>query len=96
VPTELWDVTRSRQAELDRRGACGGGFSKISAAHFGGSTARNKGATACANLLTIWRLAEGAQNKTRPGGEAEALVAQMKMVAGAGNHRKLTPLTTRC
>lgn len=31
---------------------CGGGFSKISAAHFGCSTARDKGPAACANLLT--------------------------------------------
>ncbi|WP_439598247.1 recombinase family protein [Falsiroseomonas sp.] len=36
-------------------GACGGGFSKISAEHFGCSTARNKGPTACTNLLTIRR-----------------------------------------
>ena len=36
-------------------GACGGGFSKISAAHFGCSTARNKGETACTNRLTIRR-----------------------------------------
>ena len=36
-------------------GACGGGFSKISAAHFGCSTARNKGPTACTNLLTVRR-----------------------------------------
>jgi site-specific DNA recombinase len=36
-------------------GACDGGFSKISAAHFGCSTARNKGPTACTNLLTVRR-----------------------------------------
>ena len=36
-----------------RCGVCGGGFSKISAAHFGCSTARNKGT--CDNLLTIRR-----------------------------------------
>ncbi len=34
---------------------CGGGFSKISAQHFGCSAARNKGPTACTNLLTIRR-----------------------------------------
>lgn len=34
---------------------CGGGFSKISATHFGCSTARNKGPTACTNLLTVRR-----------------------------------------
>ena len=36
-------------------GGGGGGFSKISAAHFGCSTARNKGPTACTNRLTIRR-----------------------------------------
>jgi DNA invertase Pin-like site-specific DNA recombinase len=35
--------------------ACGGGFSKISAEHFGCSTARNKGPTACTNRLTVRR-----------------------------------------
>ncbi len=34
---------------------CGGGYSKISAAHFGCSTARKKGETVCTNLLTIRR-----------------------------------------
>jgi len=38
-----------------RCGACGGGFSKVSAAHFGCSTAREKGATICANRLTVRR-----------------------------------------
>jgi hypothetical protein len=33
----------------------GGGFSKISAEHFGCSTARNKGPTACGTLLTVRR-----------------------------------------
>jgi hypothetical protein len=36
-------------------GVCGGGFSKISEAHFGCSTARNKGETVCGNRLTIRR-----------------------------------------
>jgi hypothetical protein len=36
-------------------GVCGGGFSKISQRHFGCSTARNKGPTACTNLRTIRR-----------------------------------------
>jgi hypothetical protein len=36
-------------------GLCGDGFSKISALHFGCSTARNNGPTACANRLTIRR-----------------------------------------
>lgn len=34
-------------------GACGGGFSKISAGDFGCSTAPNKGPTACGNRLTV-------------------------------------------
>jgi hypothetical protein len=38
-----------------RCGICGGGFSKISAAHFGCSTARNKGETVCGNRLSIRR-----------------------------------------
>jgi site-specific DNA recombinase len=38
-----------------RCGVCGGGFSKIRAAHFGCSTARNKGESVCANRLTIRR-----------------------------------------
>ena len=38
-----------------RCAGCGGGFSKISATHFGCSTARNKGPTACTNRLTIRR-----------------------------------------
>ena len=38
-----------------RCGVCGGGFSKISEAHFGCSTARNKGETVCGNRLTIRR-----------------------------------------
>ncbi|PWS36803.1 resolvase [Falsiroseomonas bella] len=36
-------------------GACGGGFSKMSVEHFGCSTARNKGPTACGNRLTVRR-----------------------------------------
>jgi hypothetical protein len=36
-------------------GECGGGFSKMSATHFGCSSARNKGPTACTNLLTVRR-----------------------------------------
>jgi ATP-dependent DNA ligase len=38
-----------------RCGVCGGGFSKISQQHFGCSTARNKGPTACTNLRAIRR-----------------------------------------
>ena len=36
-------------------GVCSGGFSKMSQNHFGCSTARNKGPTACTNRLTIRR-----------------------------------------
>ena len=45
-------------------------------------------------LGAILRLAEGARNKKRPGGDAEALLVQMKMVAGAGNHRQLHSATS--
>jgi site-specific DNA recombinase len=40
---------------LMRCGICGGGFSKISKEHFGCSTARNKGPTACTNLISVRR-----------------------------------------
>ena len=51
----FWSKQRPRHlfSGLMRCGLCGGGFSKISAAHFGCSTARNKGPTACTNLLTV-------------------------------------------
>ena len=53
----FWSKQRPRTlfSGLMRCGLCGGGFSKISAAHFGCSTARNKGGTACTNLRTIRR-----------------------------------------
>jgi site-specific DNA recombinase len=53
----FWTKQRPRYlfSGLMRCGVCGGGFSKISANHFGCSTARNKGSTACRNLLTIRR-----------------------------------------
>jgi site-specific DNA recombinase len=53
----FWSKQRPRYifSGLMRCGVCGGGFSKISAAHFGCSTARNKGETVCANRLTIRR-----------------------------------------
>ncbi len=56
-PGPFWSKQRPRYlfSGLMRSGACGGGFSKISAAHFGCSTARNKGSTACSNLLTVRR-----------------------------------------
>ena len=34
-------------------GCCGGGYSKTGARHFGCSTARNKGPSACTNMLTV-------------------------------------------
>ncbi len=51
----FWSKQRPRHlfSGLMRCGLCGGGFSKISAAHFGCSTARNKGPTTCTNLLTV-------------------------------------------
>jgi hypothetical protein len=52
-----WSQQRPRYifSGLMRCGVCGGGFSKSSALHFGCSTARNKGPTACMNRLTIRR-----------------------------------------
>ena len=56
-PAPFWSKQRPRYlfSGLMRCGICGGGFSKISAAHFGCSTARNKGPLACSNLLTLRR-----------------------------------------
>jgi hypothetical protein len=56
-PVALWSKRRPRYlfSGLMRCGVCGGGFSKISEAHFGCSTARNKGETVCRNRLTIRR-----------------------------------------
>jgi site-specific DNA recombinase len=53
----FWSKRRPRYlfSGLMRCGVCGGGFSKISAAHFGCSTTRNKGETVCGNRLTIRR-----------------------------------------
>lgn len=53
----FWAKQRPRYlfSGLMRCAGCGGGFSKISATHFGCSTARNKGPTACTNRLTIRR-----------------------------------------
>lgn len=55
VRAAFWDRRRPRYlfSGLMRCGACGGGFAKISAHHFGCSTARNKGT--CGNLPTIRR-----------------------------------------
>jgi len=51
----FWSKQRPRHlfSGLMRCGVCGGGFSKISPAHFGCSTARNKGPTSYTNLLTV-------------------------------------------
>ena len=46
-------------------------------------------------LAAILRLAEGARHANGPG-NAEALAAQIKLVAGAGNHRQLTPVRVAC
>ncbi|NPD69888.1 hypothetical protein HN018_04040 [Lichenicola cladoniae] len=57
TPRPFWSEQRPRYlfSGLMHCGVCGGGFSKISATHFGCSTARNKGPTACSNLRTIRR-----------------------------------------
>jgi len=54
-PRPFWSKHRPRYlfSGLMRCGGCGGGFSKISAEHFGCSTARNKGETQCTNRLTL-------------------------------------------
>ncbi|WP_171034290.1 zinc ribbon domain-containing protein [Lichenicoccus roseus] len=56
-PRPYWSKQRPRYlfSGLMQCGMCGGGFSKISALHFGCSTARNKGPMACGNLRTIRR-----------------------------------------
>ncbi len=56
-PAPFWSKQRPRYlfSGLIRCGVCGGGFSKISANHFGCSSARNKGPTTCTSLLTIRR-----------------------------------------
>jgi DNA invertase Pin-like site-specific DNA recombinase len=56
-PLPFWSKRRPRYifSGLMRCGVCGGGFSKISEAHFGCSTARNKGEAVCVNRLTIRR-----------------------------------------
>ena len=53
--SRFWTKQRPRHLFSGLMGCsvCGGGFSKISASHFGCSTARNKGPTACTNLLTV-------------------------------------------
>jgi DNA invertase Pin-like site-specific DNA recombinase len=57
APVPFWSKRRPRYlfSGLMRCGVCGGGFSKISEAHFGCSTARNKGEAVCGNRLTIRR-----------------------------------------
>jgi site-specific DNA recombinase len=57
APLPFWSKRRPRYlfSGLMRCGVCSGGFSKISKAHFGCSTARNKGETVCGNRLTIRR-----------------------------------------
>jgi DNA invertase Pin-like site-specific DNA recombinase len=56
-PAPFWAQHRPRYlfSGLMHCGICGGGFSKISAQHFGCSTARNKGPTVCTNVRTIRR-----------------------------------------
>jgi site-specific DNA recombinase len=54
---DVWERRRARYllSGLTRCGACGGGFSMISATHVGCSTARNKGT--CSNRMAIKRIA---------------------------------------
>jgi hypothetical protein len=54
APAPFWTQQRPRYlfSGLMRCGVCDGGFAKISAAHFGCSTARNQGPTRCTNRLT--------------------------------------------
>ncbi len=56
-PVPFWSKQRPRYlfSGLMHCGLCGGGFSKVSADHFGCSTARNKGPTACTNTRTVRR-----------------------------------------
>ena len=55
VSHAFWRQQRPRflLSGLMRCGSCGGGFSKMSARHFGCSVARNQGDTRCSNRLTI-------------------------------------------
>ena len=47
-------------------------------------------------LGAILSLASGAKNAKSPRVEAEALASQVKLVAGKGNHRELSPLRVAC
>ncbi len=57
APAPFWSKQRPRYlfSGLMRCGVCGGGFSMRNRTHFGCSSARNKGATICTNLMTIRR-----------------------------------------
>jgi site-specific DNA recombinase len=57
TPGAFWSKQRPRYlfSGLIRCGLCRGGCSMISATHFGCSTARNKGPTACTNRLSVRR-----------------------------------------
>jgi site-specific DNA recombinase len=83
-PAPFWSKQRPRYlfSGLMRCGVCGGGFSKISAEHFGCSTARNKGETACDNRLTVRRdilertVLEGLQHRLMDPDLFKAFVAE--------------------
>ena len=47
-------------------------------------------------LAAILRMSQGAKQARSAGGEADALAVQIKMVAGAGNHRQLTRMMVAC
>ena len=95
----FWSKQRPRYlfSGLMRCGVCGGGFSKISAAHFGCSTARNKGESVCANRLTIRRdtleatVMDGLRNRLMDPVLFEAFAQEFTaewnwLQAGAGAH----------
>ena len=55
TPVPFWAKQRPRYlfSGKMRCAVCGGGFTKVSAAHFGCAAARNKGPTICTNLRTM-------------------------------------------
>ena len=72
-----------------RCGVCGGGFSKISEAHFGCSTARNKGETACGNRLTIRR--DALEATVMDGLRSRLMDPALFKVFAAGIRRRMEP-----
>ena len=84
-PAPFWSKPRPRYlfSGLMRCGQCGGEFSKISAEHFGCSTARNKGPTACVNRLTIRRDSlEQSKRKPTPTFRRGRCLSRLRAVVG--------------